>query len=58
MRFRDIESGTYRKAGDLFEVTPERLRALNSTRYGQLAEEVEEVKEAPQRAKRTRKAKE
>lgn len=39
--FRDLESGTLRKGGDRFEVTPERFAALNSSRYGELVREVE-----------------
>lgn len=39
-KFRDRESGTLRKEGDRFEVTPERFKALNSTRYGELVREV------------------
>lgn len=38
--FRDRESGTLRKEGDRFEVTPERFKALNSSRYGELVREV------------------
>ena len=47
--FRDIEAGKLREAGERFEVTPERFKAINSTKYGTLVKEVEK--------KRTRKAK-
>lgn len=59
--FLDTEAGTLREAGSTFEVTPERLSAINATKYGQLAEEVsEEPSEpvtAPQRARGTRRRK-
>lgn len=42
--FLDAETGELHKYGERFEVTAERLSAINSTRYGQL---VEEVKEQP-----------
>lgn len=38
--FRDLDCGVIREAGDVFEVTPERLERINSTRYGRLAVEV------------------
>lgn len=70
--FRDIEAGTVRREGDRFEVTPERLKAINSTKYGQLAKEAESgpkigttgpekataAKAAPKRRRTTRKPKE
>lgn len=40
--FRDLDCGVLREAGDVFEVTPERLERINSTRYGRLAVEVDE----------------
>lgn len=40
-KFRDTVAGTYRDEGDEFEVSPERLEEINSTRYGQLAKQVE-----------------
>jgi len=64
--FLDIESGSMREVGEEFETTPERLSAINSTRYGQLAEEVAEkpadeptaphrdADEAPKRTQRGR----
>lgn len=42
VKFLDLETGELRSEGERFEVTPERLSAINSTRYGQLAVEVEE----------------
>ena len=65
--FRDLDCGTLREAGDRFEVSPDRLRAINGTKYGELAVEVpevppeaseapSEVSEARPRAKRPRKA--
>ena len=65
--FRDLETGELRSAGDTFEVTQERLDAINGTQYGTLAEPVEEApkaadgaekKVAKPRARRTRKPKE
>lgn len=40
--FLDLEAGELRAEGTRFEVTHERLSAINSTKYGQLVEEVEE----------------
>lgn len=40
-RFRDTVAGTYRDEGEVFESTPERLKEINSTRYGQLAKQIE-----------------
>lgn len=40
--FLDAETNVLREVGEEFEVTAERLSAINSTRYGQLAVEVEE----------------
>lgn len=40
-RFRDLEAGVMREPGDRFECAPERLAAINGTRYGVLAVEVE-----------------
>ena len=56
--FLDAETGDLREEGTRFDTTPERLAAINSTKYGQLAQEVpdkapEAVPEAP-RSKRTR----
>lgn len=45
----DLEAKTLRKAGETFDVTEERFRAINATRYGTLAVE---VKEAPKKPKR------
>lgn len=41
VKFLDLETGELRSEGERFEVTPERLAAINSTKYGQLAVEVE-----------------
>lgn len=45
--FRDLREGVMRREGDRFEVTRERFREINSTKYGKLVKEI-----------RTRKAKE
>ena len=42
VKFLDLDTGELRDEGERFEVTPERLSAINSTKYGQLAVEVEE----------------
>ena len=63
--FRDLDCGALRRAGDRFEVSPERLERLNATKYGELAREVSEVppkasetpSEAPQRARAKRQSK-
>lgn len=49
----DLETKALRKAGETFEVTEERFKALNATRYGTLAVE---VKEAPKKPKTKRKS--
>lgn len=41
--FLDAETCEMREVGEEFEVTPERLSAINSTKYGQLVVEVEET---------------
>lgn len=59
--FRDLEAKAMRKAGDRFEVTPERFKALNATKYGILVREVPEEpkqEEPKPRARRTRKTEE
>lgn len=52
----DVETGELRERGTSFDVTPERLAAINSTKYGQLVEEVKEMHAEettePQRPKR------
>lgn len=40
--FLDAETGDLREEGTRFDTTPERLSAINSTKYGQLAAEVDE----------------
>lgn len=54
--FRDLETGELRMAGSTFEVTEDRLKAINSTRYGTLAEVVEEPKPKPRRTARRKEA--
>lgn len=61
--FMDVETGEIREEGTVFDTTPERFSAINSTKYGQLAVEVEEkpsktvsVPQKPRR--RTRRTKE
>jgi hypothetical protein len=41
--FLDLDTKETRAVGERFEVTPERLSEINSTRYGQLVSEVAEV---------------
>jgi len=53
--FKDLDCGRYRDEGDVFEVTESRLRAINSTRYGQLARPVE-ANEPKRTAPRSRRA--
>jgi len=40
--FMDVETGELREEGTRFDTTPERLSAINSTKYGRLAQEVVE----------------
>lgn len=54
--FKDLEAGKLREVGERFEVTPERFKAINSTKYGTLAKEVETPKS--EKPVRTRKPKE
>lgn len=55
--FRDFENGrSLRRVGEEFDVTPERLKKLNSTRYGKLAEAVETPAEQLETAPAERKA--
>ena len=53
--FEDIEAKVDRRPGDVWEVDEARFESLNSTKYGQLVEAVEEKKPAPKRT-RTKKA--
>ena len=60
--FLDAETGKLQEVGERFEVTAERLSAINSTKYGQLAQEVKEkpveaVSEPQKPKRRTRRAK-
>lgn len=38
--FRDLKAGVLRSEGETFEVTAERFKALNGSKYGQLVREV------------------
>lgn len=38
-RFRDKETGNMREVEDVFEVTRERMKRINGTRYGVLVKE-------------------
>ena len=40
--FKDLKEGVVRKKGDVFDVSEERFKEINSTGYGKLIEEVEE----------------
>lgn len=54
--FRDFENGrSLRRVGEEFDVTPERLKKLNSTRYGNLVEAVETPAETAETAPAARK---
>lgn len=46
--FRDLKEGVFRKAGETFEVTEERFKALSNSRYGRLVK-----KPAKPRVRRT-----
>lgn len=50
-QFHDLEADVDRKAGDVFEVAAERFKAINSTQYGKLVEEVKAAKKAPAKKK-------
>lgn len=65
-KFKDLDCGRIRLAGERFEASPARLAAINGTRFGQLAREVpeappeatggiSEVSSAKARARRPRK---
>ena len=43
--FNDLKEGVVRKKGDAFNVSEERFKEINSTGYGKLIEEAEEVEE-------------
>lgn len=46
-KFIDLKNNKKRrKVGEIFDVTNERFKELNSTSFGVLVEEVEETKEA------------
>jgi hypothetical protein len=43
--FRDLKEGVKReKVGEVFEVSPERFKEINSTKHGKLVEKVKEPK--------------
>lgn len=54
--FMDLEAKAFRKAGETFEVTEERFKALNATRYGTLATEAKEAPKKPKKPKTKRKS--
>ena len=43
-KFKDLKEKKHREIGDTFEVSPTRLKEINSTRYGKLVAEVKEKK--------------
>ena len=45
--FRDVQEGVTRSVGETFEVTTERFRAINATKYGQLVQEVRQRRRKP-----------
>lgn len=54
--FLDASAGKRRSAGEVFEATAERLAQINGTRYGMLAEPIEEPKATRTRRRATGKA--
>lgn len=48
VRFKDLEARKMREVGERFEVSAERFKALNSTRYGQVVRE--HAEDMPQEA--------
>lgn len=40
VQFKDIKANKVREVGERFEVTSERMKAINSTKYGELVREV------------------
>lgn len=45
VRFKDLEARKMREVGELFEVSAERFKALNATKYGEVVRE--HVEDAP-----------
>lgn len=45
--FRDLKDDIFRKEGDVFEVTEERYKEINTAGYGALAERLEEPEQEP-----------
>lgn len=43
IRFKDLEAKRIREAGEVFEVSEERLAKLNGTRYGEIVRPVEDA---------------
>lgn len=44
VKFRDLKEKKLRQIGEEFEVSKERFKEINSTKYGVLVEEVKEEK--------------
>lgn len=40
--FNDVKGNKIRKTGEIFEVTKKRYEEINSTKHGQLVEEIKE----------------
>lgn len=51
--FKDFDAGRVRDSGEEFEVSPDRFKAINGTKYGVLVEalEVPETAEKPEEEK-------
>ncbi len=44
VKFKDLKEKKLREVGEEFEVSKERFKEINSTKYGQLVEEIKEEK--------------
>lgn len=44
VKFKDLKEKKLREVGEEFEVSKERFKEINSTKYGKLVEEVKEEK--------------
>lgn len=44
VKFKDLKEKKLREIGEEFEVSKERFKEINSTKYGKLVEEVKEEK--------------
>lgn len=42
--FRDLQEGVKRAKGEVFDLSQERFKEINSTRFGKLVEKVKEPK--------------